>query len=64
MELKPKIQTYKGRKVAVRLTDVNGDTKDFDSIGDALVFLGVTRMALYNTMKNGTKCRGCIVERI
>ena len=61
MKLLPKKSNYKAR---VKITSIDGETKEFDSIQEAADFLEVTRMAIYQALKNNGKCRGCKIERV
>ena len=61
MKLLPKKSNYKAR---VKITSIDRETKEFDSIQEAADFLEVTRMAIYQALKNKGRCRGCKIERI
>ena len=61
MRLLPKREHY---NKTIRLTDVDGETMDFKSVVEAAKFLDVTKMAVYQALKNNGKCRGCKVERV
>ena len=54
-----KLLEKKQHTVKVKLTSIDGETKEFDSIQEAADFLEVTRMAIYQALKNNGKCRGC-----
>ena len=60
MKLLPKKQ----HTVKIKLTSIDGETKEFDSIQEAADFLEVTRMAIYQALKYNGRCRGCKLERI
>ena len=59
-----KLLDKKQRTVKIKLTSIDGETKEFDSIIEALDFLEVTRMAIYQAMRRNGRCRGCKIERI
>lgn len=59
-----KLLDKKQHTVKIRLTSIDGETKEFDSIKEALDFLEVTRMAIYQAMRRNGRCRGCKIERI
>ena len=59
-----KLLDKKQRTVKIKLTSIDGETKEFDSIKEALDFLEVTRMAIYQAMRRNGRCRGCKIERI
>ena len=61
MKLLPKKSNYKAK---MKITSVDGETKEFDSIKETADFLEVTRMAIYQALKNNGRCRGCKIERI
>ena len=59
-----KLLEKKQHTVKVKLTSIDGETKEFDSIQEAAAFLDVTRMAIYQAIGRNGKCRGCKIERI
>ena len=59
-----KLLEKKQHTVKVKLTSIDGETKEFDSIQEAADFLEVTRMAIYQAIGRNGKCRGCKIERI
>ena len=61
MKLLPKKSNYKAK---MKITSVDGETKEFDSIKETADFLEVTRMAIYQALKNNGRCRGCKIERV
>lgn len=61
MKLLPKKSNYKAR---VKITSIDGETKEFESIHDVADFLEVTRMAIYQALSGKCRCRGCKIERI
>ena len=60
MKLLPKKSNGKAK---VKITSIDGETKEFDSIKEVADFLEVTRMAIYQAIERKSKCRGCKVER-
>ena len=59
-----KLLEKKQHTVKVKLTSIDGEIKEFDSIQEAADFLDVTRMSIYQALKNKGRCRGCKIERI
>ena len=59
-----KLLEKKQHTVKVKLTSIDGETKEFDSIQETADFLEVTRMAIYQAIGRNGKCRGCKIERI
>lgn len=46
----------------VKVTDIDGDVTEFDTIRAAAEFMNVSRQALYIALKSGFKVRGCTIE--
>ena len=59
-----KLLAKRQHTVKVKITALDGETKEFDSIQEAADFLEVTRMAIYQAIERNGRCRGCKIERV
>ena len=63
MKLLPKTSAGRPPKT-VRLTDCDGETKDFATVRETAVFLEMTPQQIYNALCYRKKLRGCTLSYV